>query len=245
LERGLSVVRAVSDGCVTLAAITRATGCTRSTTQRLVSALVRLGWLGQDADGAYCLGPQLAALGYRAAASNSLATIARPVLERLGHETLDTVHLGVRADDDVLYLDKIAGRRGLEMRSRVGQRMALALTGVGRALMLDLPETSWRKLFDIARERAARAEVTGYAAWLERMQAYRADGCVLDLEDNEIGIRCIAAPVRDRLGDIVAAISVASATPYLPLERMEAITPQVRGAAHELSALMGWREHRA
>ncbi|MBB2154891.1 IclR family transcriptional regulator [Gluconacetobacter diazotrophicus] len=238
LERGIAIVDAVDSGHRTLPAIATATGCTRSTTQRIVQSLVRLNWLLQQSDGTYDLGPRLAALSQRARAETSLATLARPVAERLGAETRDTVHVGVRSGADILYLDKIPGQRGLEMRSRVGQRMRLALTGIGRALMLDLDEDEWGLLFDAARPDATPDERT---AWVERMRAYRAEGCVFDLEDNEIGIRCVAAPVRDRDGRIVVALSVASATPYLSPVRMQALAPVVRRAAADLSARLGWR----
>ncbi|GBQ84808.1 IclR family transcriptional regulator [Gluconacetobacter johannae DSM 13595] len=237
LERGIAAIDAVDRGHRTLPAIAGATGCTRSTTQRIVSCLVRLDWLRLDGDGAYRLGPRLTALGAGARDEMPLAEQARPVTERLGAETRDTVHLGIRSGGDVLYLDKIPGQRGLEMRSRVGQRMNLALTGIGRALMLDLDEGEWRHLYDAARPEAAGE--AGWPAWLARMRDYRASDCVFDLEDNEVGIRCVAVPVRDRGGRIVAALSVASATPYLSLERMRTLAPVVRRAAADLSGRLG------
>jgi len=231
LERGLAVLEAVAGGCTSLAEIGAATGCTRSTTQRLAAALLRRGWLGQGPDGAYRLGDRLARL---AIGAEGLAELARPVLERLGHDTQDTVHLGVRAGHDVLYADKVPGRRGLEMRSRRGQRMPLALTGVGRALLLDAPEAEWAAV-------VAQAEQNGAAldrvAWFARMRAYRDDGVVFDLEDNERGINCVAAPVRVA-GCIRCAVSVASATPYLPAERMPVIAPLVLAAAADLQRLL-------
>lgn len=233
LERGLGILEAVGRGAGSLAQIGAATGCTRSTTQRLVSALTRLDWLGQRA-GAYVLGPQFAALAGQVAGAPSLAAVARPVLERLGRQTQDTVHLGVRAGADVLYVDKIAGQRGLEMRSRVGQRMTLVLTGVGRALLLDAAESEWRSLLD----EASTTRPVDADLWVARMLDYRARGRVFDLEDNERGINCVAAPVRDRDGRIVAALSVASATPYLPRERMDELGPLVIEAATDVSRLL-------
>ncbi|MBB2201243.1 IclR family transcriptional regulator [Gluconacetobacter tumulisoli] len=241
LERGIAIIDAVDGGHRTLSAIAGATGCTRSTTQRIASSLVRLDWLRLNADGTYRLGQRLAALGARARDDTSLAEQARPVTERLGAETRDTVHLGIRSGADVLYLDKIPGQRGLEMRSRVGQRMNLALTGIGRALMLDLDEVEWRHLYDAARPPAAGD--AGWPAWLARMREYRAADCVFDLEDNEVGIRCVAVPVRDRGGRILAALSVASATPYLSPERMRTLAPVVRRAADDLSIRLGGSTH--
>ncbi len=92
----------------------------------------------RQVQGGYLLGPKLIELGAVSLEQMPLSTVARPHLERLADATRDTIHLGVREGGDVLYIDKIPGTRGLEMRSRIGHRMPLAWTGIGKALMLDL-----------------------------------------------------------------------------------------------------------
>ncbi|MFC0338405.1 IclR family transcriptional regulator [Kushneria avicenniae] len=245
LMRGLAVIDAVADGHHDLAAIGERIQCTRSTTHRLVSALVHAGYLRQSRHG-YRLGLKLATLGALAREQMPLAALARPVIEALARDCGDSVHLGIRDGDHVVYLDKIDGSRGLEMRSRPGLRLPLALTGVGRALMLDLEEPQWQRLYIRAVDHQARqveAPVAGLAAlvppdWPEyraRLLDYQETGVVLDLEDNERGIRCVAAPVRDERSVIVAAISVASATPWMSDARLTELAPRVRDAAVQLS----------
>ncbi|WP_445620468.1 IclR family transcriptional regulator [Kushneria sp. Sum13] len=245
LMRGLAVLDAVAEGHHGLAAIGERIQCTRSTTHRLVSALVHAGYLRQDAHG-YQLGIKLATLGTRAREQMPLVTLARPIIETLARNCGDSVHLGVREGDDVVYLDKIRGSRGLEMRSRPGLRLPLALTGVGRALMLDLDEAQWQRLHALACERhrhQGEVPVAGLSpleppAWPEyraRLIDYQKTGVVLDLEDNERGIRCVAAPVRDEQGMIVAAISIASATPWMSDARLTELGPNVHDAAAQLS----------
>ena len=85
-------------------------------------------------------------LGMRALEQRPLVAMARPHIEALARRTGDTVHLGVLEDAEVFYLDKISGTRGLEMRSRVGLRMPIACTGLGKGLMLGLPRDQWRAL---------------------------------------------------------------------------------------------------
>lgn len=240
LARGLMVLEAVGQGDRTLGAIASRVGYGRSTTQRLASALTRAGWLSQSPDG-YRLGTRLMELGFLAQQQSPLTALARPHLEALALETRDTVHLGIRDGADVVYLDKIASRRGLEMRSRVGHRMRLALTGVGRALMLDLPPPSWRSLFDTAlADRQGDATRPAWPLWLARMRDFVAVGIVFDREENELGVCCVAVPVRDAAGGICAAISVAGASPYMPEERMQSIAADVRAAAQAVSARLGW-----
>ena len=244
LFRGLAVVDAVADGAQSLQRIGEVIGCTRSTTHRLVSALVLAGYLHSATDG-YRLGSRLIELGFRARAQVPLVERARAHLLALAGSCGDTVHLGVREQDDVFYLDKVAGERGLEMRSRIGMRMPLALTGVGKALMLDLDEPQWARLYaaGIARRTGPglREDFTPWPLYLEQLKRYAAGGYSFDLEENELGIRCVAAPIRDAEGAIVAAISLASAITYMPESRLEELRPCVMAAARAISLDLGWR----
>lgn len=151
LLRGLSVLEAAANGARDLRAFGAALGTTRSTTHRLVSSLVQARYLRQ-VQGGYLLGPKLIELGTIALEQMPLNAVARPHLQALADHTQDTIHLGVRDGDDVLYIDKIPGTRGLEMRSRVGHRMPLASTGIGKAMMLDLGANSWKRLLDAAHD---------------------------------------------------------------------------------------------
>ena len=194
----------------------------------------------------YLLGPKLIELGTIALEQMPLTAVARPHLQVLAEHTHDTIHLGVRDGDDVLYIDKIPGTRGLEMRSRVGHRMPLASTGIGKAMMLDLTPDVWQSLFDASRR--ALAGVTfkpdnrpDAPTFMQRMTNYAAGGYTFDLEENEAAIRCVAAPVRDASGAIVAALSVASTIPYMPHERMEELIPVVQREARAISEELGWR----
>nr|WP_312509012.1 IclR family transcriptional regulator [Pseudomonas luteola] len=244
LFRGLAVIDAIAQGARTLATIGEVIGCTRSTTHRLVTALVQAGYLRSVA-GQYQLGAKLIELGFKARDQLPLTNLARPHLQRLAALTQDTVHLGVREGGDVLYLDKLPGARGLEMRSRVGLRMPLALTGVGKALMLDLPESEWHLLYEEGIRRRAgqpglREDFTPWPDYLAQQQAYAAGGYTFDLEENELGIRCVAAPIRDASGAIVAALSVASAIPYMPEARLRDLCPDVIACARAISFDLGW-----
>ncbi len=244
LLRGLAILEAAAAGVRDLKTFGAALGTTRSTTHRLVSSLVQARYLRQ-VQGGYLLGPKLIELGAVSLEQMPLSTVARPHLEALAEATRDTIHLGVREGGDVLYIDKISGTRGLEMRSRVGHRMPLAWTGIGKALMLDLAAPAWEALWDAARRKPEQAGLppSTYTRdiFLERMTAYASVGHTFDLEENEPGIRCVAAPVRDASGLIVAALSVASTIPYMPTERMDELVPVVQREARAISEELGWR----
>jgi DNA-binding IclR family transcriptional regulator len=245
LLRGLAVVQAVAAGARDLKAIAQQIGTTRSTTHRLASCLVEERYLRVLPQVGYLLGPRLIELGFQAREEVPLVALATGYLDELSLLTGDTVHLAVRDGDEVLYLHKNPGRNGPEMRSRVGHRMPLARTGIGKALLLDSSEQEWQRLYlsslpmgAVHSGRPNHVEQT-WGEVLERMQAYVAGGYAFDLEDNEPSIRCVAAPIREVGGQIVAAISVAGTVPYMPLEKMRELTPLVQKAARSISAELG------
>ncbi len=238
LYRGLAVLQAVADGADCLPRIGEAIGCTRSTTQRLVSALVEQRFLRTGPGHDYTLGSKLIELGFRAREMVPVATVARRFLVALAMRTQDTVHLGVTEGSEVLYIDKIPGQRGLEMRSRVGHRMPLAVTGIGKALMLDMTSEQWRRLHAAASAQAKHPRC--WDVYEADLRAYAGSGVAFDFAENEIGIHCVAAPVRDASGGIVAAISVASAAQHMPEDRMRALAPEVAEAARAISKELGW-----
>lgn len=148
LLRGLAVVQAVAAGARDLKDIAQHIGTTRSTTHRLVSCLVDERYLRVVPQVGYLLGPKLIELGFQAREELPLVTLAGPYLDELSALTGDTIHLAIREGDEVLYLHKTPGRNGPEMRSRVGHRMPLARTGIGKALMLDDTPAEWQRLYE-------------------------------------------------------------------------------------------------
>lgn len=240
LLRGLDVLDAVVDGPIALADLAARLGLTRSTTHRLANALIDRRYLTFVPRLGYQFGPKLLELGFMAQRQADVVQIARPHIEELATLSEDTVHLGILDQDRALYLDKIPGRRRVEISSRIGDRQPLTATGLGKALMLDDLPTRWEALF--AGDQAAGAPAADYALWTERMQGYVGAGRAFDLEENQDQIRCVAAPIRDASGRIVAAISVSSAAQYMSDERMGTLSDDVRGTATSISRDLGWTD---
>jgi DNA-binding IclR family transcriptional regulator len=244
LVRGLDVLSAVSEGATILADLAKTLGLNRSTAHRLAATLVEQRFLSFAPRVGYSLGPKLLELGYIARDQMSFPRIAREHIEILAAGTGDTVHLAILDDTRALYLDKIPGRRRVEIRSRIGDRHPLRSTGLGKALILDLGEPRWRELYE-AEHRDGHHYGVELNAWLRRMHDYAKAGYALDLEENEDRIRCVAAPVRDATEAIVGAISVSSAAQYMDDVRMMKLVEDVQAAANAISREMGWREVRA
>lgn len=238
LLRGLEVLNAVSDGPVGLADLSAKLGLTRSTTHRLASALCDERYLTFAPREGYSLGPKLLELGYQAREQMHIPRAARVHLEQLSASSMDTVHLGVLEGDKALYLDKINGTRRIVIGSRVGERHPLATTGLGKALLLDGTIESW--LPRLSGELGANTSGPKWVAWQKLMKHYAEQGHAFDLGENEHGIRCVAAPIRDASGTIVAAISCSSAAQYMDDNRLSSLAEEVKAAASAISKELGW-----
>jgi DNA-binding IclR family transcriptional regulator len=240
LIRGLDVLEAVAAGATNLVALSEALDLNRSTTHRLAATLVGRRYLSFAPRVGYALGPKLLELGFQARAQMSLPRVAREHMETLAAGTGDTVHLGILDGPRALYLDKIPGSRRVEISSRIGERQPLRSTGLGKALILDEPESRWRELYEYENLEGKRYDVS-LSVWLRRMHTYASTGYALDLEENEDRIRCVAAPVRDATNKIVGAISVSSAAQYMNDARMQTLAEEVRNTARMISLDLGWR----
>ncbi|TNM61898.1 IclR family transcriptional regulator [Aliirhizobium smilacinae] len=244
LLRGLNLLEHVAHGIRDVKGLSERLGMPRSTTHRVLSNLVAEGYLHHVPYQGYTLGYKLIYLGTRAREQRPLTQLARPFLEKLADFCGDTIHLGQIEGPHVLYLDKLSGQRGLEMRSRIGQRMPLASTGVGRALMLGMSEERWREVYDEAvllRERinSERPPLPEWSDYRAAMLDYRERGWVMEFEENEVGIRCVGAPIFDINGEVVAAVSIASASFHMSKERMLELGPVVAETAKSISAALG------
>ena len=243
LTRGLDIIDVVAQGDTAPQDLASELGLPRSTVHRLASALVERRYLKFTRGVGYSLGPRLLQLGHITSQQTSLQRVAREYLEDLADLTGDTVHLGVREGSRALYLDKIPGRRRIEIISRIGELQPLRSTGIGKALILDASEAQLREYYQSEGKQGSYNVCL--STWLERMRDYAANGYAFDLEENEDQIRCVAAPIRDVTGRIVASLSVSSAAQYMSDSRMYGLIPDVRGTANDISSALGYAEQAA
>ena len=239
LIRGLDVMEAVAAGVNNLSDLADTLKLNRSTAHRLAATLVERRYLTFASRSGYGLGSKSLELGYQARIQLNIPRVGRDHLEKLAAQTGDTVHLGVLDGTRALYLDKIPGRRRVEISSRVGELQPLRSTGLGKALLLDESEPRLRDFYRCENGSEQRYEVSE-SMWMRRMREYTRLGYTFDMEENEDRIRCVAAPVRDATGRIKAAISVSSAAQYMNDERMQGLTQQVCSAAQQISRELGW-----
>ena len=214
----------------------------KSTVYRFLSSLAEQGYVQKDHEtGRYSLGARAAWLGARFLESREIRGIARPILEELAQETLETIHLGIENRNEVVYIDKIESRRAVQMRSRVGFRQPLHSTGLGKALLASFPESRWRQyVTDIGLRRHTPSTIVEPEAFCAHLRQIRKQGYSIDNVENEDGIRCLAAPIRDHSGQTVAAFSISGSTLTMTLERIDSLVPLARKAALAISKRLGF-----
>jgi len=223
--------------------ICRRLGLSKGTGHRLVYTLMSRGFLSQNKqNGKYTLGPKAFELGSLAMSQMEIRKVAHPFLEDLTRLTGETTHLVIQESMEVLYLDKVDSPRAIRMSSFIGQRMPLHCTAVGKVLLSELPEEEVRSICRIKGMKQATARtITSVEQLLVELQKVAEQGYALDDEENEVGLRCIAAPVRDYSQKIIAAISVSAPVMRMNGEMVPKVAEMVKETANKISYQMGFR----
>lgn len=243
LARGLRVLEAAaaSSRAVTLAEIARRTALPRSTAHHLLRALVEFGYLVHDADGScYRLASKLFHLTGRTWSREQLAELAMPFLEDLSRRTGEGTSLAVLQDGVVTIVAKRDHDGPVRVVQEVGATRPMHCTAVGKALAAWLPEAELdRMLPQMAFEPKTAKTLRNAEAFRHELARVRASGFAVDNEEHIQGIRCIAGPVRDYSGRVLAALCVLGPTNRLPQRRLAEIRTPLAAVAASLSARLG------
>jgi len=248
VERALDIVQCVTaqNGELGVDEITARVGLPKSTVFRLLATLVSRRFLDRDPERqTYRLGTMALSVGARALGDLDIRGAARPHLEQLVRATSETVHLSVLSGDSALCIDKIDSPRSVRMSSYVGFRDPLYCSGVGKVLLAFADEAARRALIAgmVLEPRTART-ITDKAELEAQLAHIRAEGVAIDSEEIEEGLGCVAAPIRDHSGKVVASLSLSGPTTRVSEETLPAIIAAVRACAAAISHDLGSSGHR-
>jgi IclR family transcriptional regulator, KDG regulon repressor len=217
-------------------------GYHKSSVQRIVSTLEKEGFIerSNETRGGFRLGPQMIYLSNVAAQGVDLQKIARPSLERLTKQTKESAHLCVVDRSQCYYLDKIDSPQSIRIVTHIGQRLYLHCTGVGKALLSGMSTTEVDKIIDEqGLPKFTPNTITNRKSLLEELHRIREKGVSIDNEEFEIGLKCMAAPIFDSRGTVVAAMSFSGPLQRLTPELMDQYTKYIKGATLEVSTKLG------
>jgi IclR family pca regulon transcriptional regulator len=247
LVQGLAVLR-VFEGQprgLSLAQVARALGCSRTRPFRYLHTLERLGYLRRDADaGTYRPTALTLALGYAFLDGQALTEIAQPVLERLKDEVRGSAHLGILDRGELVYVGAARTAVITAVNVRIGSRLPATSTSIGRILLAWLDPSEVDRLIGTGPIPAhTHRSIVDPQAFRRMLAETRARGHAYTDEEFHLGVRSVAAPVRDASGSVVAGINATAITHVFTDEHVrDVVTPAVRRAADELSRGLGHRQ---
>ncbi len=213
---------------LTLSEMARRAGLPLATAHRLVGELHRWGALDRRPDGEYVIGRRLWDLGLLAPVQTGLRQAASPFLHDLYGATLATVHLAVRDGSAVLYVDRLAGHVSVPVVSRIGSRLPMHATGVGKVLLAYAPEDVRADVLGRL-TRITPYTITQPARLLDQLRRVRAEGYATTGEEMSLGACSVAVPVRTGAGVVLAALGIV--LPDLRRERARMVSA-LQVAAH-------------
>lgn len=235
LDRALQLLELLADagGAMRLAELEAATGLPLPTIHRLIRSLVHNGYVRQEPSRRYALGPQLIRLGETA--GRSLGSWAgRQHLAELVAEIGETANMAVLEGDDVVYVAQVPSVHSMRMFTEVGRRVPAHCTGVGKALLSVLPDDAVRALLRRTGMPARTARtITDPDVLISELGEIREQGWAVDNGEQEIGVRCVAVPVKD--APTRAAISVSGPSGRITLGRVAEIAPVLQRVAVRLA----------
>jgi IclR family KDG regulon transcriptional repressor len=240
LERALTVLESLAQSRKGYSAseLSRRLNLPKSSVHLILRTLERRGYLQKQATGGrYRFGMKLMALGRAALDGVELRDEARPSLAALVATTGLTVHMGVLERSEVVIIERIESTSPVRVVSWIGRRMDLNATAVGKALIAYLPEHEFEAQVRPSQlPRHNDRTIATIAALRRELDRVRQLGYSTCDEEDEIGVRCVGAPILNGSGHAVAAISVAGTTMQIPPERVPVLGEQVKAAAAEISA---------
>ena len=223
------------DRGVRFAELQRRTGLPKATLHRLTADLVAARLL-ERVDGRYRLGRHLFELGMRASVERGLLEVATPFLEDLYERTHETVHLGLREGVEVVYVAKLGGHRPANAPSRLGGRMPLYATAIGKALLAHAPDAVRAQVLGGRLARLAPRTITAPSVLARQLDEIVEKGVAYEYEESAVGVVCVGAPVLDDTDAVVAAVSVAGpVTRFRPQQHAASVRAAAAGIAATLA----------
>jgi len=222
-----------------ISALARRLGLAKSTVHRLAVTLVSEGLLEQNREnGRYQLGIALFRLGALVRRRMNVSNEARPYLYDLREKINESVHLAILDETEIMYVYNLEGTHAIRMRSDIGVRKPAYCTAEGQAILAFQPNDVVDRVIEAGLEPRTPKTITSAEKFIKALGATRQRG---EDEESEIGMVCIAAPIRDDSGDMGAAVGIAGPLTRLSKKSIAAVMPHVIATADLVSARLGYR----
>jgi IclR family transcriptional regulator, KDG regulon repressor len=243
LQRGLRLLQLFSESSKGLTAkqVADRSRLPVSTVHRFLTNLEGAGFLNCGGDSVYHLGIACFAIGHAALGQLDIRRVSLPYLQELNRLTRETIHLTVRHGLSAVYVEKLDSTEQLRIHSRIGAAVPLYCTAVGKVMLAYLAnEERERILPQLALKRLTPNTVGNLQELEAELYRVRKNGYACDLEEHELHIRCVAAPIWDHAGLVNASLSVTAPTVRMAVARLRQLASLIQTAGLQISHELGY-----
>ena len=245
LDRAFDILDILSENIVPmkLSESSSASGLSKSTVHRILSAMLERSIVAKTDTGAYTIGYKIIEFASTHINNLELLTEAKPYLSRIMRELDLTAHLGILDGADVVYLEKLDGHPNAQRYTQVGHRSPGFCSSIGKCLMAGMSRDELDEVLDLCDFRKYTPNtITSRRDYIRHLKEVRRQGWAMDDEEYEIGHRCVGAPIYDYRGLPVAAISASGSVNLLTDDKLETVIHKVKDLAGLLSRQIGYVE---
>jgi IclR family transcriptional regulator, KDG regulon repressor len=246
VSRALDIIDIVSSnkGGLGVTEIANQIDINKSSVYRILTTLVQYGYIEQDQETSrYKLGYKFLEMSSKLLESIDLREEAKPYLRELESKTNEVIHLVVYDQGEVIYIEKLEGTETLRMHSKVGKRAPMHCTAVGKAILAHLPSHVVLEILERkGMPKHTDHTITDKDELLKELFQVKQQGFALDLEENEYGIRCMAVPIFNHVGNVIAAVSISGPTIRMTDERIKQLQTPMLQIGKQISARLGYNE---
>lgn len=227
------------NGSMGLQELSTALDLNKSTVHRILNSLICMDYVRQDPETVkYSLSFKICGLSNQILSQNSMIDIARPFIKELSANSGETVHLVQLDGINATYIDKVeASQNSVRMISMVGKSIPLYCSGVGKAILADMPDTKiesiWKQSFI---QQLTEHTVTRFVDFMNLIEETRRSGYALDNEENEIGVRCIAVSLKGYNGKSTYAISISAPKDRMSDARILQLREMILKTKHQIES---------
>ncbi len=246
LNKSLSILDTIlrQGSAMSMTEISEKLGLYPSTTHRILDTLKHWGYVEQEPNNQrYQLGLKVIELGMAKFHQMDLAREATPYLKELVKQCNETIHLGVLEEEEVLYLAKEESSQTIRMCSFVGKRAPVHCTALGKVLLAYLPEGEKKKILG-KRElpRLTEKTITDKEELEKELNRIKKQGFALDRGENEKDVCCIAAPIKNCQGKVIAAISISTPVYRIDINKQNHLKETLIETTKKISKRLGYKE---
>jgi len=243
IERIFNIIETLANEKeISLTELAKKLDLSKGTTYRLLLSLKARGYVEQNSiTRRYRLGLKIVSIGYKLLGNVDLRTEARIVLEDLLRETKESIHLARLQNGEVVFIDSLPSLYSLRVHKLPGERGFAHCTAVGKVL---LAHCTSQKLNEVIKQKGlpklTPTTITSASDLKKHLDMVRKQGFAIDDEESSPGCRCIAAPIRDHRGEVIAALSITGPSTRITPERFNQLVELVKRAADKISTGLGF-----